>query len=191
MTSLRPARDSASGSTEGKSSSSSGRSGRGASGTAGAIPAAHLLAPNSAASSDFSFREEVSAVEADFDAKFCSVMEDPFSAHRNRPEFAGGRGNFKIISTFIDKPGLYRYQNSQMRLIIKRCKQPGFVICNLLNGTTYNKMSKNQAASTVNWRKILKKYLADSTAAAVSRGGVDPGTVALPLLRARFPEIPR
>lgn len=45
-------------------------------------------------------------------------------------------------------------------------------------------MSKNQAASTVNWRKILKKYLADSTAAAVSRGGVDPGTVALPLLRA-------
>ena len=123
-------------------------------------------------------------MEADFDAKFCSVMEDPFSAHRNRPEFAGGRGNFKIISTFIDKPGLYRYQNSQMRLIIKRCKQPGFVICNLLNGTTYNKMSKNQAASTVNWRKILKKYLADSTAAAVSRGGVDPGTVALPLLRA-------
>ena len=45
-------------------------------------------------------------------------------------------------------------------------------------------MNKNQAASTVNWRKILKKYLADSTAAAVSRGGVDPGTVALPLLRA-------
>ena len=45
-------------------------------------------------------------------------------------------------------------------------------------------MSKNQAASTVNWRKILKKYLADSTAAAVSRGGVDPGTIALPLLRA-------
>ena len=45
-------------------------------------------------------------------------------------------------------------------------------------------MSKNQAASTVNWRKILKKYLADSTAAAVSRGGVDPGTVALPLLHA-------
>ncbi len=36
----------------------------------------------------------------------------------------------------------------------------------------------------MNWRKILKKYLADSTAAAVSRGGVDPGTVALPLLRA-------
>ena len=44
-------------------------------------------------------------------------------------------------------------------------------------------MVKNQAASAVNWRKILKKYLADSTAAAVSRGGVDPGTVALPLLR--------
>ncbi|WP_417169561.1 transcription-repair coupling factor [Victivallis sp.] len=36
----------------------------------------------------------------------------------------------------------------------------------------------------MNWRKILKNYLADSAAGAVSRGGVDPGSVALPLLRA-------
>ena len=45
-------------------------------------------------------------------------------------------------------------------------------------------MGKNQAARAVNWRKILKNYLADSAAGAVSRGGVDPGSVALPLLRA-------
>ena len=45
-------------------------------------------------------------------------------------------------------------------------------------------MGKNQAARAVNWRKILKNYLADSAAGAVSRGGVDPCSVALPLLRA-------
>ena len=45
-------------------------------------------------------------------------------------------------------------------------------------------MGKNQAASKVNWRKIVKNYLADSAAAGFSRGGVDPGSVALPLLRA-------